>query len=58
MSPESFSRAIGALGDSGAITVDGRTVKVRDATALARAAHRQAPVPPRAERWAERDGGT
>jgi len=39
MSPESFSRAVSALGDAGAIRVSGRSVRVLDAGALARAAH-------------------
>ena len=43
MSPESFSRAVAALGESGAIRVSGRVVRVLDPTVLADAAHRPAP---------------
>lgn len=43
MSPESFSRAVAALGEAGAIRVSGRTLIVLDAEALLRAAHRPPP---------------
>lgn len=56
MSPESFSRAIAALGERGAIAVNGRTVRVLDGPALARAALRPTPQIHRPATWAGKAG--